>query len=206
MNSRALLYMLEFFDPVNNFSVTLGLVFLCLTCKGDKKNLDSPVSVQVSNNEQPNTYHQYSVTFKTQPVYGSPRTLDPTHEMMLIIFLLYLGKKNVVIFNFLLILLARLWGLSGRVLDSRPRGCGFEPHQRHCVVSLSKNINPSLVQVQPRKTRPFITKDCWWDVRNQTHKQSTFAMWNNHFTHLCIVKSSAKNILPKQIGYRGIQV
>ena len=30
-----------------------------------------------------------------------------------------------------------LW-LSGRVLDSRPRGCGFESHSRHCVVSLSK--------------------------------------------------------------------
>ena len=24
--------------------------------------------------------------------------------------------------------------LSGRVLDSRPKGRGFEPHQRHCVV------------------------------------------------------------------------
>ena len=35
---------------------------------------------------------------------------------------------------------------------------GFEPHRRHCVVSLSKNINPSLVLVQPRKTRPFITE------------------------------------------------
>ena len=49
--------------------------------------------------------------------------------------------------------------LSGRVLDSRPKGRRFEPHQRHCVVSLSKNINhPSLVLVQPRKTRPFITE------------------------------------------------
>ena len=48
--------------------------------------------------------------------------------------------------------------LSGRVLDSRPRGRGFEPHRRHCVASLSKNINPSLVLVQPRKTRPFITE------------------------------------------------
>ena len=48
--------------------------------------------------------------------------------------------------------------LSGRVLDLRPRGGGFEPHRRHCVVSLSKNINPSLVLVQPRKTRPFITE------------------------------------------------
>ena len=33
--------------------------------------------------------------------------------------------------------------LNGRVLDSRPKGCRFEPHRRHCVVSLSKNINPS---------------------------------------------------------------
>ena len=48
--------------------------------------------------------------------------------------------------------------LSGRALDSRPKGCGFEHHQRHCVVSLSKNINPSLVLVQTRKTRPFITE------------------------------------------------
>ena len=48
--------------------------------------------------------------------------------------------------------------LSGRVLDLRPRGSGFEPHQCHCVVSLSKNINPSLVLVQPRKTCPFKTE------------------------------------------------
>ena len=48
--------------------------------------------------------------------------------------------------------------LSSRVLDSRPRGRRFEPYRRHCVVSLSKNINPSLVLVQPRKTRPFITE------------------------------------------------
>ena len=46
--------------------------------------------------------------------------------------------------------------LSGRVLDMRPKGPRYEPHQRHCLVSLSKNINPSLVLVQPRKTRPFL--------------------------------------------------
>ena len=28
--------------------------------------------------------------------------------------------------------------LSGRVLDSRPRGCGFESHWRHCVVVLDR--------------------------------------------------------------------
>ena len=48
--------------------------------------------------------------------------------------------------------------LSGRVLDWRPKGRGFEPHRRQCVVSLSKNIYPSLVLVQPRKTHPFITE------------------------------------------------
>ena len=45
--------------------------------------------------------------------------------------------------------------LSGRVLDSRPKGRGFEPHRCHCVVSLSKNINPSLVHVQHRKPVPL---------------------------------------------------
>ena len=48
--------------------------------------------------------------------------------------------------------------LTGRVLDSRPKGRGFEPHRSHCVVSLSKNINPSLVLVQPRKTCPCLTE------------------------------------------------
>ena len=48
--------------------------------------------------------------------------------------------------------------LSGRVLDLRPRGCSFEPQWHHCVVSLSKTLYPSLVLVQPRKTRPYITE------------------------------------------------
>ena len=48
--------------------------------------------------------------------------------------------------------------LSGRVLDLRPRGSGFEPHRRHCVVSSSKNTNHSLVLVQPRKSCPLITE------------------------------------------------
>ena len=61
--------------------------------------------------------------------------------------------------------------LSDRVLDSRPRGCGFKPHRRHRVVSLSKSINPSLVLVQPRKTRPFITERLLMGRKNQTNKQ-----------------------------------
>ena len=63
--------------------------------------------------------------------------------------------------------------LSGRVLDSRPKGSGSEPHRRHCVVSLSKNINPSLVLVQPRKTVPekllMGRKES-----NQTNKQTNY--------------------------------
>ena len=29
--------------------------------------------------------------------------------------------------------------LSGRVLDLRPKGSGFEPHRRHCVVVLEQD-------------------------------------------------------------------
>ena len=66
--------------------------------------------------------------------------------------------------------------LSGRVLDSRPKGRGFEPHRHHCVVSLSKNINPSLVLVQPRKTSPFITERLLMGHKelNQTNQQKEF--------------------------------
>ena len=62
---------------------------------------------------------------------------------------------------------------NGRVLDARQKGRGFEPHRRHCVVSLSKNINPSLVLVQPRKTRPFITERLLMGCKesNQTNKK-----------------------------------
>ena len=68
-------------------------------------------------------------------------------------------------------------GLSGRVLDSRPKGRGFKPHRPHCVVSLSKNINPSLVLIQPRKTCPYITERLLMGRKesNQT-KQSVLAI------------------------------
>ena len=53
------------------------------------------------------------------------------------------------------------WERSGSVVECLTRdreARGFEPHRRHCVMSLSKNINPSLVLVQPRKTCPYITE------------------------------------------------
>ena len=73
------------------------------------------------------------------------RTFKTDNALMVNILKLVVSQKGVQ------------W-LSGRVLDSRPRGSGFKPHRRHCVVSLSKKINPSLVLVQPRTTRPFITE------------------------------------------------
>ena len=76
--------------------------------------------------------------------------------------------------------------LSGRALDSRPKGRGFEPHRRHCVVSLSKNINPSLVLVQPRKIRPFITERMLMGRKelNQTNKNKLFEAVNQYFLHI----------------------
>ena len=78
--------------------------------------------------------------------------------------------------------------LSGRVLDSRPKGRGFEPHRRHCVVSLSKNINPSLVLVQPRKTRPFITERLLMGHKESNKQTNTFwsrnKIINVHFRNL----------------------
>ena len=47
--------------------------------------------------------------------------------------------------------------LSSRVLDSRLRGCGFEP-QGVMLCPEARYINPCLVLVQPRKTRPDITE------------------------------------------------
>ena len=65
------------------------------------------------------------------------------------------------------------WERSGRVLDSRPRGRGLEPHRRHYVVFLSKDINPGLELVQPRKIRPFIIERLLMGRKesNQTNKQ-----------------------------------
>ena len=75
--------------------------------------------------------------------------------------------------------------LSGRVLDWRPRGRGFEPHWCHCVVSLSKNINPSLVLVQPRMNRPYITERLLMEriVSNQSNKQKSKV--HGHKTRMC---------------------
>ena len=54
-----------------------------------------------------------------------------------------------------------LW-LSGRVLDLRSRGSGSEPHQRHCIVSLSMTHYPLLItgQTQEDPSRHEGLKKC----------------------------------------------
>ena len=71
--------------------------------------------------------------------------------------------------------------LSGRVFDLLSMGCGLEPHGHHCVVSLSKNINPSLVLVQSRKT--LITERLLMGRKesNQTKKQKLGHGKTKHF-------------------------
>ena len=72
--------------------------------------------------------------------------------------------------------------LSDRVLDWRPRGRGFEPRRRQCVVSLSKNINPSLVLVQPRKIPPFITERLLMGRKNQIKLKIIFKLASSKFS------------------------
>ena len=81
-------------------------------------------------------------------------------------WILNLEPGSALRFAFKQFFMGAQW-LSGRVLDFSPRGRGLEPHQRHCFVSLSKAVNPSLVLVQPRKTRPFITERLLMGRKNQ---------------------------------------
>ena len=85
--------------------------------------------------------------------------------------------------------------LSGRVLDLRRSGREFEPHRRHCIVSLSKNINLSLVLVQPRKTRPYITERLLMEHKEsiQTNKtkhiqEQRYKEQECHFDSLMMLK------------------
>ena len=88
------------------------------------------------------------------------------------------------------------------MLDSKQEGPGLEPH---CVVSLSKNINPSLVLNQPRETHLFITEILLIGRKksNQTNKNTVITSGNKHwitsdikcFRYLAILKLSAKMLV-----------
>ena len=77
-------------------------------------------------------------------------------------------------------------GCSGSVVECLTRdqrGRGFEPQSRRCVVSLSKTYNPSLVLVQSRETRPYITEKLVMGRKesNQTNKYTAFYTSNRGF-------------------------
>ena len=48
-------------------------------------------------------------------------------------------KENIVLCSGLLTSYLGAQWLSGRVLDSSPKGRGFEPHRGHCVVVLEQD-------------------------------------------------------------------
>ena len=86
------------------------------------------------------------------------------------------------------------------MLDSRPKGRGFEPHRRHCVVSLSKNIYPSLVLVQPRKTRPYITERLFMGRKESNQTKQSFSIntsnlkkKKNYFLHFNSFENSMRS-------------
>ena len=77
------------------------------------------------------------------------------------------------------------------MVECLTRDRGFEHHRRHCVVSLSKNLNPSLVLVQPRRARPFITERLLVGRKepNQTNKTNSMSdklLAEHHFDFLSL--------------------
>ena len=65
--------------------------------------------------------------------------LDPNYFYILIVFLKeFFEKVNFEKSHQMTTKALGVQWLSGRVLDWRLKGRGFEPHRRHCIVSLSK--------------------------------------------------------------------
>ena len=75
-------------------------------------------------------------------------------------------------------------GVESAVVEclTQDRGCEVEPHCRHCFVSLSKSINPSLVLVQPRKTCPFITERLLMGRKESNQTNFVFSMFSKRLT------------------------
>ena len=74
---------------------------------------------------------------------------------------------------------------SGSVVECLTRDRGASPAS--WVVSLSKNIYPSLVLVQPRKTRPFITERLLMGHKESNKKSAGYVfVW---FDSLCLINN-----------------
>ena len=82
-------------------------------------------------------------------------------------------------------------GLSGRVLDSRPRGRGFQPNRRHCFVSLSKTHLSllSMGSTQEERERSGSVVECLTRDRRAAGSSLTgvtalWSLWSLSKTHL----------------------
>ena len=104
--------------------------------------------------------------------------------------------------SFLFNILSYLWAqwLSCSVLDSRPMGWGFEPHQRHCVLSLSKT---HLTWLSTGSTQEDPYQHIWnivgWDEKNQI-KQN--ALW----VRKCLLAAIMNCIITKNFECRFLRV
>ena len=66
------------------------------------------------------------------------RYADEYHKVYVSIFLYWITTRLFNFISYFSYYLGAQW-LSGRVLDLRPRGRGFEPHRRHCIVVLEQD-------------------------------------------------------------------
>ena len=96
---------------------------------------------------------------------------------------------------FIYLVMGAQW-LSGRVLESRPRGRGFELHRRHCVVSLSKTINPSLVLVQPRNICPFTTERLLMGRKESNQTNKLPGKTETHYIFHCLHYNETGRVQP----------
>ena len=71
---------------------------------------------------------------------------------------------------------------SGSVGECLTRDLGAAGSSVTALCPWARHINPSLVLVQHRKTRPYITTDCWWDVKNQIK-------WTNNWAAIAVISS-----------------
>ena len=72
------------------------------------------------------------------------------------------------------------WLIGSTVVEGLTQDRGFEPHRPHCVVSMSKNINPSLVLVQLRKICLFITERLLMG-RKESNQTKQYWLHNYHY-------------------------
>ena len=71
--------------------------------------------------------------------------------------------------------------LSGRVLESKSRGCWLEPHWRHCLVSLSKTLYPLLSTGSTQEDPSWVDwKNVDLDVKNQNKQNHGFPGWTEN--------------------------